>query len=315
MKSALVVLLALLAAGIGAAAAPELLSSYNLRLLNQALINAVAVVGLCFAFGYAGLIHLGQSAFMGFGAYLSAVATVRYGIDPLLAVPAAVLLGIAASVLVGWPLLRLRGHYLALATMGLVVTFEIIVKNWVGVTGGYDGMSGIPPVVLFGRRFADDADFLILSAGVLALVLLLGIALRHSRFGRAMISVRDDELAAAASGIDVFRTKMLAFVLCGALGALSGALYAHHAGYIAPNDFDLTRSLAVLAMLIVGGEFSFVGAVVGSVVVTFAPEWLRVLGSAYMAVFSILLLLVLIFMPHGVVGDLPRLVRRWRRHV
>ncbi|MDX3893860.1 branched-chain amino acid ABC transporter permease [Pusillimonas sp.] len=289
--------------------APGVLSPFDLRILNLGLLAGIAAVGLVVSFGYTGLINIGQSAFMCIGAYISAVLTLRFGLSPVLTVPVSVAAGILAAAAIGLPLLRLRGHYLALGTLGLVVTIEVIVKNWTGVTGGYDGLSGIRPLEAFGVDFAEDENFIFIVAGLLYLFVLFGMALRHSRFGRAMIIVRDDELSAAACGVNVFRTKMLAFAISGGCGALSGALTAHYSLYIAPSDFDLVRALMVLTMVILGGEMSFFGAFLGAVFLTFLPEWLRFVGSAYIAVFSVLLILVLVFLPNGLFQGLGNFLR------
>ena len=286
-------------------APPLLLSGYSLRVLDLAVIGAIAVVGLVFAFGYAGLVQLGQAAFVGIGAYGCALLTAGAHWPVWLAVPGAMLLALAAALLIGAPLLRLRGHYLALATVGLNETLEVVAKNWASLTGGDDGLGGIPGI----PGIATDRAFYWLASAVLLAALLIGVALRHSRFGRAMIAVRDDELASGAAGVPVFRVRMLAFALAALYGALSGALYAQYARFIAPGDFDVVHSITLLVMLIVGGETSLVGAVAGAVIVSFAPEWLRFVGSAYLSVFGVLVLLVLVLMPGGLAGALSRLRR------
>ena len=293
--------LILLAAGL-VLAAPALVSAYSLRVLDLAVISAIAVLGLVFAFGWAGLIHLAQAAFVGVGAYTAALLTTRAGLSFWSALPAAILLGAALSLVVGWPMLRLRGHYLALATVGLNVTMEIVTKNWVGLTGGDDGISGIPGVTFGGFAFASDTRFYYLALAFLLAAGLIAAAIRASRFGREMVAVRDDELACGASGVNVVRTKLLAFTLCGAYGAVSGVLYAHYSNYIAPSDFDGVRAITLLVMLIVGGEVSILGAVAGCVLIGFAPEWLRFVGQAYLTVFGAGIILVLVLMPGGLAG-------------
>jgi branched-chain amino acid transport system permease protein len=285
-----------------AGAAPFLVSDYNLRILVLSLQTAIAVIGLTIAFGWNGLIQLGQAAFMGVGAYTSAITAMRLGLDFWIAMPLAVLASGLVALLIAVPMLRLRGHYLALATVGFNVTMEIITKNWKDVTGGYDGISAIPGISLFGRAVETDRGYYFLSLGFLLVVALFASLLRHSRFGRAMIAVRDDEIASGTSSVPVVRTKVLAFVIASALAGLSGSLYAHYAHYVAPADFDMWRSITVLVMAIVGGEMSIIGAILGTVLLSFAPEWLRVFGDAYMAVFGIGVLLVLIFMPDGIAG-------------
>ncbi|WP_298924395.1 branched-chain amino acid ABC transporter permease [uncultured Ramlibacter sp.] len=294
----------------GFAAAPFLISDYNLRILVLALQTAIAVVGLSLAFGWAGLIQLGQAAFIGLGAYGSAIASMQLGLSFWLAMPLAMALSGLVALLIAVPMLRLRGHYLALATVGFNVTLEIIAKNWKQMTGGYDGISAIPGVSLFGHEIQTDTGYYFLSLGFLAVVVAFAALLRQSRFGRAMIAVRDDEIASGTSSVPVVRTKVAAFVISSVLAGLSGALYAHYAHFIAPADFDMWRSISILVMVIVGGEMSIIGAVFGAIVLGFAPEWLRFVGDAYLAVFGVAVLLVLIFMPQGIAG----LLRKWTRH-
>lgn len=301
---------ALLAAAL---VAPFVLSDYNLRLINLALHTSIAVIGLCIAFGWTGLLHLGQAAFIGIGAYATAILSTRYGLGFWLSMPLAILVSGLAALAIAVPMLRLRGHYLALAVLGFNVTFEIVARNWTPVTGGFDGIAGIPHVSLFGTELEGDFRYYYLSLGFVVVVALLATALRHSRYGRAMIAVRDDELAAGTSTVMVFRIKVMAFVLASMFAGLSGVLYAHHASYIAPQDFEFVRSVTILVMLILGGETSILGAILGAVILTYAPEWLRFVGDAYLAVFGIGVLLVLILMPTGIMGQIARFAPGRRR--
>ncbi|MBO9512991.1 MAG: branched-chain amino acid ABC transporter permease [Variovorax sp.] len=298
------------------AAAPFVISDYNLRILVLALQTAIAAIGLSVCFGWAGLIQLGQAAFIGLGAYGSAIASMRLGLDFWLAMPLAMALAGAVALLIAVPMLRLRGHYLALATVGFNVTLEIIAKNWQALTGGTDGISGIPGIRVFGHEIQTDTGYYFLSLAFLAVVAAFAMLLRQSRFGRAMIAVRDDEIASGTSGVPVVRTKVAAFVISSVLAGLSGALYAHYAHFVAPADFDMWRSISILVMVIVGGEMSIAGAVAGAILLSFAPEWLRFVGDAYLAVFGVAVLLVLIFMPEGIAGRLRRwTMRRPQREV
>jgi branched-chain amino acid transport system permease protein len=291
--------------------APTLLPAYSLRVLDLAVISAIAVIGLCFAFGYAGLIHLAQAAFVGIGAYTSALLTTRAGFGFWTALPLALIMGAVVSLAIGAPMLRLRGHYLALATVGFNVTMEIVTKNWIGLTGGDDGISSIPGIVLGPWAVSSDLRYYYLALAFLAVTALVGAAIRRSHFGRAMIAVRDDELACLAASVDIVRTKLLAFTLCGVCGALSGTLYAHFSGYISPGDFDGVRAITLLVMLIVGGEVSIPGAIAGCILISFAPEWLRFVGEAYLTVFGLGIIAVLILLPGGIAGMISLL---WSRY-
>jgi branched-chain amino acid transport system permease protein len=300
-------LLATAILGIGVALS-LVLPEYHLRLLNLSVISAVAVIGLNFAFGYAGLISLGHAAFVGTGAYGLAILTTRYGWSPWLAMPVAITATAVFAAVIGVPLLRLKGHYLALATLGLNVSFYIVTSNWIGLTGGTNGIARIPELRIAGQALSGERPFLWLGLVVLAVVTVVASVLHVSRYGRAMIAVRDDEVAAEMTGIDTTMVKISAFVLSAICAAIAGGLFACHVRFVAPEDFTYAHSITYLAMLIVGGESSIVGAILGSVLLTFLPEWLRFLGSAYLAFFGILVLCILVFLPTGIVG-LTRFMR------
>ena len=287
---------------LAALVAPRFLSEFNLRLATLSLHTSIAVIGLCVAFGWAGLLHLGQAAFIGIGAYTTAILATKLGLGFWTTMPVALFTSGLVALCIAVPMLRLRGHYLALAVLGFNVTFEIVARNWTKLTGGFDGITDIPPVQVFTLQIADDRGYYYLSLAFVVAVSLFAVALRYSRYGRAMIAIRDDELAAGTSSIAVTRMKVLAFVIASVLAGLSGALYAHHATFIAPQDFEFVKSVTILVMLIMGGETSVIGAIIGTVIITFLPEWLRFLGDYYQAVFGVLVLVILIVMPTGIVG-------------
>lgn len=279
-----------------------ILPDYHLRLLNLSLISAISVIGLNIAFGYAGLISLGHAAFVGCGAYIMAILTTRTGISPWLSIPIAIAATSAFAVIVGRPLLRLKGHYLALATLGLNVSFVIVASNWLEVTGGTNGIAEIPSLHFLQYSISNERSYLWVALGSLALVATLTSLLHQSRYGRALVSVRDDELAAEMSGLDTTRLKIVAFAISAACASFAGCLFACHVRFISPEDFSYAHSISYLAMLIVGGEGTIAGAILGAVLLTFLPEWLRFLGNAYLAFFGLLVFIVLVFLPTGIVG-------------
>lgn len=290
------------------------LPEYYLRLLNLSAISAVAVIGLNFAFGYAGLISLGHAAFVGMGAYGLAILTTTCGWSPWLAAPAAVAATAVLAALIGFPLLRLRGHYLALATLGLNVSFYIVTSNWISLTGGTNGIARIPELAIGSFAFSGEHQFLWLVLVVLAAVAVIATMLHASRHGREMMAVRDDEIASEMIGIDTTRVKITAFVLSAICAAIAGCLFALHVRFVAPEDFTYAHSITYLAMLIVGGEGTIVGAILGAILLTFLPEWLRFLGTAYLFFFGLLMLVILVFLPTGLVG-LGQRLRRPRKRV
>ncbi|WP_445489455.1 branched-chain amino acid ABC transporter permease [Rhodopseudomonas sp. RCAM05734] len=290
------------------------LPEYYLRLLNLSAISAVAVIGLNFAFGYAGLISLGHAAFVGMGAYGLAILTTTCGWSPWLAAPAAVAATAVLAALIGFPLLRLRGHYLALATLGLNVSFYIVTSNWISLTGGTNGIARIPGLAIGAFDFSGEHQFLWLVLVVLAAVAVIAAMLHASRHGREMMAVRDDEIASEMIGIDTTRVKITAFVLSAICAAIAGCLFALHVRFVAPEDFTYAHSITYLAMLIVGGEGTIIGAILGAILLTFLPEWLRFLGTAYLFFFGLLMLVILVFLPTGLVG-LGQRLRRPRKRV
>lgn len=312
-------------------AAGLLLEGYSLRLLNLALLNVVAVIGLNFAYGYCGIIHLGQAAFVGIGAYVTALTTVKLGWPLWISIPAALAAAVGFALLVSAPLIRLKGHYLALATVGVNVILELVARNWVEVTNGYNGVPGIPRLGdLVGGTSPERAVLPLTGAAALAAVWLAAVV-RQSHLGRAMIAVRDDEIAALTVGIDVGRVKVTAFALSALLAAVSGVLFAHYTGFISPTDFGASQSILFLMMLVVGGEASVVGAVLGALALTFLPELMRDLAAAFVAgggdekgavarvlkdgyliVYGAITLAVLMTLPRGLAGLARRVVRKAR---
>lgn len=287
--------------------APFVLSDLNMRLTNLAIISAIAALGLTAAFGYTGLIQLGQATFVGIGGYTAAILTAKLGWSPWLALPVAIVLAGVSAALVGASMLRLKGHYLALATVGLSVSFEIVAKTWVSLTGGFDGISSIPPFAVAGVAIVNDRQVYWLFAILLSITCLMIYLIRASHLGRNMIAVRDDEIAAQAAGVDVWAIKVKAMAMAGVCGGLSGSLFAHYAAYVSPSDFSLVRSIEYLAIVIVGGETSIMGAVIGSLFFTYLPEWLRFFGKeTYPTFFGLITLAVLILLPHGIMGLLRR---------
>ncbi len=294
-----------------AAIAPLFATEYLTRLLAVATIAAVAVVGLNIAFGYAGLISLGHAAFVGMGAYGVAILTVRHSVGPWLAALIAIAISAVVAYGIGRVVLRLKGHYLALATLGLNVSFTIVASNWIKFTGGTDGIANIPALPLFSLQITTERHFYWFALAVLVLLSFAVERLRHSHFGRAFIAVRDDEIAAAMTGISVTKAKTAAFTLAAVYAAIAGCLFAFHVRFVSPEDFGYHHSITHLAMLIVGGEGSLAGAILGALVVTMLPEVLRGTGEAYLLIFGVLVLVVLVLLPKGLVG-LPGMFKRKR---
>jgi branched-chain amino acid transport system permease protein len=277
----------------------------------RAAFNAVVCVGLNLLIGYAGQISLGHAGFLGLGAYVSAVLTATYGWPPL----AALAVGAGGVGLLAFavarPILRLRGHYLAMATLGFGIIISIVVNTETAVTGGPDGMM-VPPFSLSGWTLHGDLTWYGLAAsGVLASVW-LSLNLIHSPVGRALRSVHGSEVAAQMVGVDTTRYKVLVFVISAVLASAAGSLGAHYASFITPTDVGFFRSIELVTMVVLGGMASTYGAVVGAVLLTVLPELLAWFAEYEHMIFGLILMLVMIFMPKGLVPSLGAAFRSRR---
>jgi branched-chain amino acid transport system permease protein len=300
---------------------PLLASPFTLRLANVIGMNALVVMGLVLLTGYAGLASLGQAAFVGTGAYTAAIAASRFGINPWLALLAGVLLSIFIAWLIGLVTLRLKGHFLALATLawGLVITG--VLRNWLPVTGGSTGLGGatghrFPPLSLLGVELKGDRVYFVLVWGAVLLVLWLTQNLMRSRVGRAIQSLRTGSVAASSFGVNVQSLKMLTFLLAAAFAGLAGGLYAFRERYVVPSIASLEASIDVLIMAVVGGLTSLWGALLGSGIFVLLKEQLQQIlplfigrtGNYEIIAFGIIVIIVLQRARRGVMPMLDQLV-------
>lgn len=276
-------------------------SNYMLELVNLSLISVIVVIGLNFVTGYAGQINFGQAAFYGIGAYVAALLT-RAGISFWLALPAAGCAAGAFGVVLGIPTLRLRAFYLAMATIGFGEIVRLVLIHWESVTGGSSGLRGIPGVSLGSFELTRHAHYYYLLLAFLSLLTAFARRLRDSRLGRAMMATRDSEIAAEMMGVDTVRMKILAFVLSAVYAGIAGALYAGYVNYVSPEQFSNQQAILYFTMLLVGGIGTIAGAVIGTLTLTFLPEFLRFLQSWYMVVYGVAVILIIVLMPRGIVG-------------
>ncbi|HLI12506.1 MAG TPA: branched-chain amino acid ABC transporter permease [Alphaproteobacteria bacterium] len=274
-------------------------------------INAIVCVGLNILVGYAGQISLGHAGFFGLGAYASAILTARLGWSPLVATPiGAVLVGLLAF-LVARPILRLKGHYLAMATLGMGIIIAIVLVQEVKLTGGPDGMD-VPPLRLFGADIYSGKIWYGIVAAFLVLAVWLALNLVDSPFGRALRGLHGSEVAAAAMAVDTARAKTLAFVISALFASVAGSLYAYYSGFLTPAEGQFLRSIQFVTMVVLGGMASTYGAVVGAAILTLLPQALTIFHDYEQMVLGLILMLTMIFMPKGLVPSLAALLRRRR---
>lgn len=281
-------------------------SSYDQRLLTLSGVYVILVLGYQFIFGHAGALSLAQGAFFGVGAYATGILGARYGAEFLITFPISIALAAGFAALVAIPVLRLKSHYFALATLALSQLLLLIAVNWEPVTGGANGIPGVPPVTLFGwtlTRGLPLLAFVWVLVGLAAAI--VHWQLKPSRIA-AFTIMRDTPLAAPALGIDSGLLRFRAFLLSAAFGGAAGALFAHTNRVVSPETLGFGVMITCLTMTVVGGRFGILGALIGALLLTHLPEWFRSLEEYYLVAVGILLLVSVIFAPNGIVALLPR---------
>src|SRR4051794_13817378 len=273
--------------------------------LTVCAINVLLALGLDFILGYAGQLNLGQSAFYGLGAYVSTLLITKLGVPFWGAFIAGVAFAGTAGVILALFAVRLRGHYLAIASLGFAVIVHQILLNWISLTQGPLGIYAIkppPPLVLPGLpvvSFGDAGNMLYVVAGFAFAFYLLLDALVRSPVGEALTAIREDEISAASFGIDCTAWKVLAFGIGSAGAGAAGAFYPSFVGTLVPDAFTITESFTILAMVIVGGMGTLIGPVFGAILLTLLPELLRGFGDFRLVLYGAALTLVVLFMPGG----------------
>ena len=283
---------------------------YFVTVVGFALIYAVFVTGLNIFMGYAGQASFGQNAFAAIGGYTSAVLTATYAWPPIPALIVGVCGAVACAVVIGYPTLRLKGHYLAMATLAIgLIVYEVAVQ-WQSVTQGYTGISGIPPLGIGSWEAASDRAQLLMLSIVTALCMSSAWLIRNSRFGRALVALSGSEDAARALGVDVARYKLAAFVVSAVYASLAGSLMVHTVGFVSPEIFGMNMVILGFTMLYVGGIGTITGPLVGAIVINLLPETFRGLKDYQDLVYGTALILLLIYVPGGL-ASLRISLTRW----
>lgn len=301
---------------IGAAVVVGLASAlsfdgYVLNILLQATTFAIAVFGLSVVLGLCGQINLAQAAFFGLGAYAVGIGTSDYQLSYWLCLLAGCVMALIAGAVLGMSTLRLGGHYLAMVTISFQQIVTLVMINAIWLTHGPDGVGRIGRPALF----QSSQSYLAFCVAMLAIVGYLVWHLPQTRLGRAMRAVRDNELAAGVTGIDVFRTKVYAFAISALLGGLAGGLFAGGFAYVSPDQFSFAESIVFLTMSLLGGVASPIGSAIGTGLLILIPEWLRFLKSIpglYLAIYGLSVILIIRFMPDGIWGFITAGLDRFR---
>ncbi|HXX34525.1 MAG TPA: branched-chain amino acid ABC transporter permease [Thermodesulfobacteriota bacterium] len=285
-------------------------NKYYFIVMNIVGLNTIVVAGLNLLIGFAGQISLGHAAFYGMGAYLSAVLTTTYHFPPWPTVAIAMLATGGVAYFVGYPSLKLRGHYLVMATLGFSIIINILMVELDKITGGPSGFPGISPLSIGKLFFDNDYKNFYLIWTFAFFSILVSLNLVSSRVGRALKAIHGSEVAANTFGIDTDKYKTKVFVLSAIFASLAGSLYAHYMTFISPRSFDFYYSIQVVTMVIVGGMGSVWGAFIGAWLLTVLAEILHVAEKYNIIVYGTILTLVLVFFPEGFLAGLRTLYQR-----
>ena len=278
-------------------------NSFYLDLAVRMAINAIIVIGLNLLIGFAGQISLGHAGFLGIGAYASAVLPTHFGWHPLLALLTGAVASALLAALVARPIFKLKGHYLAMATLGLGIIINIALRNEAQWTGGPDGMA-VPAMALFGIEISNDRQWYWVVAVLLLVTVWASLNLIDSPFGRALRALHGSEVASQVVGVDVARYKVAIFVMSAFSASVMGSISAHYVGFISPNFADFFHSIELVTMVVIGGMASVYGSVVGAVLLTALPQALATFEGWETVAFGAILMLCMIFLPRGLVPTL-----------
>ena len=283
--------------------------SYYLNVLVFIGINTMLAVALNLLLGYAGQISLGHAAFFGLGAYISGILTTRFGLDPWITMAIAAIASGVLAFIIGFPILKLKGHYLAMATLGFGIIMYIVFNETVGVTGGPSGLSGIPNIHISSLVFDNDLSNYYLIWIITLMVMLLSINLSQSRIGRALRAIHNSEVAARTLGVNARILKVQIFTVSALISAVAGSLYAHTMTFISPPSFGFNFSIELVTMVIIGGLGSIYGSFLGAAILTVLPEFLRVLQDFDIIVYGLMLIIMTMYMPGGLISGLQQVVK------
>lgn len=273
-----------------------LLDEYTAQIFTLSGINSIMAISVNVVCGITGQLSLGQAGFMAIGSYSTIIFTQTLGIPMPISIIMATLVTVIFGILIGFPTLKLQGDYLAIVTLGFGEIIRVLLVNFKGLTGGANGLQF--STIFFLR--ADYAYCLVISVLVVVVILLLNLV--RSTYGRAILAVREDEIAANSVGVDVFKYKMIGFAIASCIAGLGGALYAPVMGFIKPDIASFNRSIDYLIFVVLGGMGSISGSIIAAFVLTFLQEWLRFLQDYRLLIYPLILIFVMLFRPQGLLG-------------
>ena len=303
---------ALIMVAVFAIAFPFVFSMYQTNIMVTALIYIVISLGLNIVVGLAGLLDLGYVAFYAVGAYSYALLNYHFGLGFWTVLPIGAAMGFLFGVLLGFPVLRLRGDYLAIVTLGFGEIIRLILENWNEFSFGPSGIANIPRPGLFGIQMSLHSSIIylyFLMIGLTLFTIFVVNRLQDSRIGRAWIALREDEIACQAMGIDKTKTKLTAFALGATWAGMGGVVFAAKTTFINPASFTIWESIIILCVVVIGGMGSIIGVILGALILILLPEYLRAFSEYRMLLFGAVLVVMMVFRPGGIISDVRRIYR------
>ncbi|WP_321370455.1 branched-chain amino acid ABC transporter permease [uncultured Desulfuromusa sp.] len=289
---------------------PQVFDTYQSTIMISALIYVVLGLGLNISVGLAGLLDLGYVAFFGVGAYSYALLNHHFDLGFWITLPIGGILGCLFGIVLGFPILRLRGDYLAIVTLGFGMIFKVVMENWDSLSFGPSGIANIDKPSLFGMdmSLADSTIYIYYIMIVLVIfTILVTNRLKNSRIGRAWIAMREDEIACVAMGIDMARTKLSAYALGAFWAGMVGVLFAAKTTFINPASFTFMESAIILSIVVLGGMGSILGVILGAFILILLPEYMRAFSEYRMLAFGAAMVLMMIFRPQGIISNLRQI--------
>lgn len=286
-------------------AAPLTLNNYVLDVLTLAWLYVVLALGLQTTVGLAGLLDLGYASFYAIGAYAYAIASTQLGVSFWVGLPLGALASAACGLLLGVITLRLRGDYLAIVTLGFIQIVHLVLVNWDSVTNGPNGILNVGRPQIGPITLTSPPQFYYVTLAVALLAIVVNTRLRASRIGRALMAIRDDELAAEAVGVPTTRLKVLAFALGASWAGVAGVCFAARYAFVSPESFTFFESVVILAMVVLGGMSSVLGVAAGAVIIVVLPELLRGVDDFRMLAFGAALVAMMAWRPEGLARRAP----------
>ena len=275
---------------------------YIVRIATLCVMYAALALTLNLITGVMGQVSLGHAAFMGIGAYTSAILSANLEWGFAATALCALLVSALFGMLLGIPALKLSGSYLAIVTLGFCEVVRLVELNWISLTRGPMGMTGIAKPRVFGLQISGSGGYYILCLALFAIILFFVRNIMNSRLGRAIMSVREDEVAASAMGVNVRFYKVLTFTISAGLAGMMGAFYAHYMRFIDPSAFNFEQSTSILSLVILGGLGGVPGSILGATILSVLPEVLRVLSNYRMLIYGFVIAVMMIFRPQGIMG-------------